>query len=363
MNRRSFLLSTLAACAAAKAPKVASMKPAPKKKVLILGGTGFIGPHIVRALVERGHTVTLFNRGKTHAELFPELEKLHGDRDGHLEALANRPWDAVIDPSGFVPRLVKMSAELLAPNVGHYVFISTISVYKDMDRPGMDETAPVDTIADPTNEDVKANYGALKALCERAAERAMPGRVANLRPGLIIGPGDPTGRFTHWPSRLARGGEVLAPGDGGTPVQYIDARDLAAWIARVVEDKVVGTYNALGPEKPITMKEVVDACNAAGGNKATVTWVAADFLDKQEVHGWSDMPLWIDNKGEMAGFGTLANARAVAKGLTFRPILDTAKDTLAWLQTVPDAERPKLASTGIARDREEKVLAAWKARG
>lgn len=363
MNRRTFLLSTLAACAAPKVTKLAALSPAPKKKVLVLGGTGFIGPHIVRALVARGHTVTLFNRGKTHAELFPELEKLRGDRDGHLEALANRPWDAVVDPSGFVPRLVKMSAELLAPNVGQYVFISTISVYKEMTKLGMDETAAVETIDDPTNEDVKTNYGALKALSEQAAERAMPGRVANLRPGLIIGPGDPTGRFTHWPSRLAQGGEVLAPGDGTTPVQYIDVRDLAAWIARVIEDRTVGVYNAIGPEKPITMKQVVDACNEAAGNKATVTWVAADFLDKQEVHGWSDMPLWIDNKGEMAGFGTLANARAIAKGLTFRPILDTAKDTLAWLATVPDAERPKLASTGISRDREEKVLAAWRARG
>lgn len=360
MNRRSFLLSTLAACAATKVPP---MKPTPTKKVLVLGGTGFIGPHIVRALLARGHTVTLFNRGKTHTELFPELEKLRGDRDGHLEALANRTWDAVIDPSGFVPRIVKMSAELLAPKVGHYIFISSISVYKTMDRPGMDETAAVETIDDPTNEDVKANYGALKALCEQAAERAMPGRVANIRSGLIIGPGDPTGRFTHWPSRLAQGGEVLAPGDGSTPVQYIDVRDLAAWIARVVDDRTIGVYNALGPAEPITMKQVVDACNEAAGNKATVTWVDAAFLEKQEVTGWADMPLWIDNQGDFAGFGLMANARAIAKGLTFRPILDTAKDTLAWLATVPQADRPKLASTGISRDREEKVLAAWKSRG
>jgi 2'-hydroxyisoflavone reductase len=360
MNRRSFLLSTLAACAATKVPP---MKPTPTKKVLVLGGTGFIGPHIVRALLARGHTVTLFNRGKTHTELFPELEKLHGDRDGHLEALANRTWDAVIDPSGFVPRIVKMSAELLAPTVGHYIFISSISVYKTMDRPGMDETAAVETIDDPTNEDVKANYGALKALCEQAAERAMPGRVANIRSGLIIGPGDPTGRFTHWPSRLAQGGEVLAPGDGSTPVQYIDVRDLAAWIARAVDDRTIGVYNALGPAEPITMKQVVDACNEAGGNKSTVTWVDADFLEKQKVTGWADMPLWIDNQGDFAGFGLMANARAVAKGLTFRPILDTAKDTLAWLATMPQADRPKLASTGISRDREEKVLAAWKSRG
>jgi 2'-hydroxyisoflavone reductase len=243
------------------------------------------------------------------------------------------------------------------------VFISTISVYKSFATAGMDETAPVETIDDPTNEDVKANYGALKALSEQAAERAMPGRVTNVRAGLIIGPGDPTGRFTHWPSRLAQGGEVLAPGDGQTTVQYIDVRDLAAWLVKVVEDRTVGVYNALGPKDLITMKQVVDACNEAAGNKATVTWVDADFLEKQEVHGWSDMPLWLPPAGDFAAIGKMSNARAVAKGLTFRPILDTAKDTLAWLQTVPDAERPKLASTGISRDREEKVLAAWKTRG
>jgi len=359
MNRRHFMIGTLAACATAKLPP-----PAPKKQtVLILGGTGFIGPHIVRALVARGHTVTLFNRGKTHAELFPELEKLRGDRDGKLDALRGRQWDAVIDPSGFVPRIVKMSAELLAPNVGHYVFISTISVYKTLDKPGLDETAPLETIDDPTNEDVKKNYGALKALSEQAAEKAMPGRVASVRPGLIIGPGDPTGRFTHWPWRLAQGGEVLAPGDGSTQVQYIDARDLAAWLAVLVERRTMGTYNALGPAQPTTMKQVVDACNAAGGNQATVTWVDASFLDKQEVHGWSDMPLWIDPVGEMAGFGQQSNARAVAAGLTFRPILDTAKDTLVWLATLPQDVRTKVASSGISADREQKVLAAWKAHG
>lgn len=364
MNRRSFLLASLAACAApAVTSKPTAIVPPPTKKVLVLGGTGFIGPHIVRALIARGHTVTLFNRGKTHTELFPELEKLHGDRDGHLEALANRTWDAVIDDSGFVPRIVKMSAELLAPSVNQYVFISTISVYKAFDRPNLDETAPVDTLLDPTSEDVKKDYGALKAACEQTVENAMPGRAAIVRPGLIVGPGDPSGRFTHWPSRLAEGGEVLAPGDGSTPVQWIDVRDLAAWLVTVVEQNITGTYNAIGPAQTTTMKQVVDACNQAGGNKATVTWVDATFLDKQEVHGWSDLPMWFDASGDMAGFGTLQNRRAIARGLTFRPIAETAKDTLAWLATVPEAERPKLASTGISKDRESKVLAAWKARG
>jgi 2'-hydroxyisoflavone reductase len=373
IDRRTFVLGSLAAGAAAAcgstADRAAATASEPKpaapparKKILVLGGTGFIGPHIVSAALARGHTVTLFNRGKTHPGLFPDVEKLLGDRDGHLEALANRSWDAVVDPSGYVPRIVKMSAELLAPSVKHYVFISTISVYAKMDVVGADESAPVETIDDPSNEDVKANYGALKALSEKAAEAAMPGRVANIRPGLIIGPGDPTGRFTHWPTRLAEGGEVLAPGDGSTPVQYIDGRDLGAWIVRVVENGTTGTMNALGPEKRVTMKEVLDECNRALGNKAQLTWVGTDVLEKEEVRPWSEMPLWIPNQGEYAGAGTLDNRKAVKAGLTFRPIGETAKDTLAWLPTAPADERVKARTSGIKPEKEAKVLAAWKAR-
>jgi len=337
------------------------VKPAPKK-VLILGGTNFIGPHIVEAARARGHTLTLFNRGKTHAELFPDVEKLVGDRDGKLEALKNRSWDVVVDTSGFVPRIVKMSAELLAPSVGHYIFISTISVYAKHDVANADESAPLETMDDPTNEEVPKHYGALKALSEKAAEAAMPGRVATIRPGLIVGPLDPTGRFTHWPARLSEGNEVLCPGDGTTPVQIIDARDLAAWVAKVIEDKTIGTYNALGPAQRMTMKQMIDGCNAAGGNKGKPVWVDAAFLEKEAVEPWSEMPAWIDAKGEWAGFGTMANARAVQAGLTFRPIADTAKDTLGWLATLPDDERAKKRSSAIKPDKEAKVLAAWKAR-
>jgi 2'-hydroxyisoflavone reductase len=333
-----------------------------KKSILILGGTGFLGPHVVEAALARGHTVTLFNRGKTRPHLFPTVEKLQGDRDGKLDALRGRTWDAVVDTSAYVPRITKLSAELLAPSVGHYVNISTISVYARHDKPGADETAPVETLDDPTTEDVKKHYGALKALCERAAEAAMPGRVANVRPGLIIGPGDPTGRFTHWPWRMAQGGEVLCPGDGSTPTQYIDGRDLGAWIVKLVEDGTAGVFNAVGPERRITMKEILEACNAAGGNQATLTWVDAAFLEQQEVSPWGELPMWFDARGEMAGFGTISNARAVAAGLTFRPILDTAKDTLAWLPAVPDDKRQRFSSSGIGRDKEAKVLAAWRAR-
>jgi 2'-hydroxyisoflavone reductase len=373
IDRRQILLGSFAAGAAAAcgsrtdrtAATAAEPRPAAqpaKKKILVLGGTGFIGPHIVNAAIARGHTVTLFNRGKTHPGLFSDVEKLHGDRDGQLEALANRSWDAVIDPSGYVPRIVKMSAELLAPRVQQYVFISTISVYAKMDVVNADESSAVETIADPANEDVKANYGALKALSEKAAEAAMPGRVASIRPGLIIGPGDPTGRFTHWPTRLAEGGEVLAPGDGSTPVQYIDGRDLGAWIIRVVENGTTGTMNALGPEKRVTMKDVLDECNRALGNKAQLVWVGNDLLEKEEVHPWSEMPLWIPNQGDFAGFGTLDNRKAVKAGLTFRPIGETAKDTLAWLDTLPAEERTKARTSGIKPDKEAKVLALWKTR-
>jgi 2'-hydroxyisoflavone reductase len=376
LDRRRFLYGSLAGALAAACgsrqdrppvvsaesrPDPTTAKPTPKS-ILILGGTGFLGPHVVEAARAHGHTVTLFNRGKTHPGLFPDVEKLQGDRDGKLEALEGRTWDAVVDTSGYVPRIVKMSAELLAPNIKQYIFISTISVYDADKIPNADESAKLLTIADPTNENVPENYGALKALCEQAAEAAMPGRVANLRSGLIIGPGDPTGRFTHWPTRIAAGGEVLCPGGGSTRVQYIDGRDLGLWIVKLIEDGTVGTFNALGPAKPITMREVLEACNEVAGNKAQLTWVDSDFLDKQGVAPWAEMPMWIEAKGDMAGFGTMQNARALGAGLTFRPIRDTAKDTLAWIETVPEPERAKARSTGIKREKEDQVLAAWKAR-
>lgn len=377
IDRRRFMFGSLAAAAAAAcgshgsspAQTGSTTKPAPepepKKNILILGGTGFIGPHIIEAALARGHTMTMFNRGKTHPELFPDVEKLRGDRDGKLDALKGRSWDAVIDTSGYVPRIVKMSAELLAPNVKQYIFVSSISVYAQGAAPAnADETAPLEKLLDPNSEDIRGNdfknYGALKALSEQAAEAAMPGRVANIRPGLIVGPGDRTGRFTHWPWRLSQGGDVLCPGDGSTPVQWIDGRDLAAWIIHLVEKNIVGTMNALGPEKPITMKEVITACNEAAGNKATPVWVDWEFLKKHDVVPWMEMPMWIPLE-EDPGFGTTSNARALKAGIRFRPVGETAKDTLAWLATLPEDERTKFRSSGIARDKEDKILAAWKA--
>ena len=306
IERRELLVGSLAglaatACSDKQAPKGKAPdepRPAPTledakpnaKKILILGGTGFLGPHVVDAALARGHTVTLFNRGKTHPTLFPGVEKLVGDRDGKLEALANRSWDAVVDTSGYVPRIVKQSVALLAPKIEQYLFISTMSVYANSTKPGVDESAAVRTLANPASEDVGRDYGALKAACERVCEATMPGRVANLRAGWIVGPLDPTGRFTYWPNRMAAGGEVLAPGDGRTPVQLIDGRDLGAWIVKVIEGKHVGVFNALGPSNhpqvTLTMKQLIDACNQAAGNKATVTGSPRSFSrDTMYRHG------------------------------------------------------------------------------
>ena len=343
---------------ASAATPTPAARPAPRK-LLILGGTGFLGPHVVEAALARGHTMTLFNRGKTHAELFPELEKLRGDRDGDLGALAGRSWDAVIDTSGYFPRQTRATAELLGPNAAHYVFISSISVYADPVAARSDESAPLATIPDPTSEDMQGGkyYGALKALAEQAAERAMPGRVTNVRPGLIAGPGDPTDRFTYWPARLARGGEVLAPGDGSDPGQFIDARDLAAWLVHAIEGGHMGVYNAVGPATPMSMKELVGACaSAAGAAAGTPTWVPTPFLEKQEVAPWVELPVWT---GGEPGFATIDARKAIARGLTFRPVVDTARDTLAWWQSLPEERRQK-PKAGLAPEKEAAVLAAWK---
>jgi 2'-hydroxyisoflavone reductase len=334
------------------------------KRILILGGTGFLGPQLVEAARARGHTVTLFNRGKTRPHLFPDVEKLQGDRDPKngegLKALEGRSWDAVVDTSGYVPRVVRASAELLAPNVGHYVFISTISVYKELPRPGMDEDAPLATVDDPTNENVREHYGALKALCEKAAEAAFPGRTTNIRPGLIVGPDDPTQRFSYWPVRVAQGGEVLAPGSGSDPVQFIDVRDLAEWTILTLENRDVGTFNATGPARPLTMKELLEACKQASQSNATFTWADAAFLEKHNVRAWMDMPVWVTPGGEMAGMSAVSNARAVARGLKFRPAVDTARDTLTWFNGLPPERQAELRKrAGLPPEREREVLAAW----
>lgn len=360
-NRREFVKAAAVATAGIALADAlpAASKPKPMK-ILILGGTAFLGPQIVEAALARGHVLTLFNRGKTNPGLFPDIEKLHGDRDGDLKSLEGRKWDAVVDTSGFVPRIVTMSATLLAPNVKQYVFISTISVFGDGLKPGTAEDGPLATMPDESNEEVGKYYGALKSLCEKAADKAMPGRAWIVRPGLIVGPGDKSDRYTYWPVRVAREGEVLAPGDGKDPVQYIDVRDLAKWIVLGVERDLTGTYNATGPAKTLTMKAMLDAIKQGVGGDAKFTWVSAAFLEKEKVAPWSDLPVWVPSQDGTEGFTQISCAKGIAAGLTFRSAAATAKDTLGWFKTLPVDRRGKLLA-GISADKEKELLAAWHA--
>jgi 2'-hydroxyisoflavone reductase len=375
-SRRTFLqLSSLAAAAtllpgglaqAAEAGAKGKGKGGKKKSILILGGTGFLGPAVVAAAQARGHTVTLFNRGKTRPELFPGVEKLRGDRDPKkdegLKALEGRKWEAVIDNSGYYPRMVGASASLLAPNVGHYVYISSVSAYAENATPGQDESAPTATLKDPNVEEMGKNfenYGGLKRACEEAAEKAMPGRVANVRPGYIVGPEDRSDRFTYWPVRYAKGGEMLAPGAPTDPLQIIDVRDLAEWLVHLVETNTVGIFNAVGPQKPWNMGALFDACKKATGQKGTkLVWVPGDFLEKQGENGDGDIPIWAPYMGKYKGMHLYSNAKAVKAGLRFRNPATTVKDTLAWFNAQPAERRAKLRA-GLSPERERALLDAW----
>jgi len=330
-------------------------------KLLILGGTVFVGRHLVEAALKRGHVVTLFNRGQHNADLYPEVEKLRGDRDHDdgLAPLRGRRWDAVVDTCGYVPRVVRASAALLSDAVNHYTFISSVSVYKDFTIRNLNEDAPTGTIEDDTTETVDGEtYGPLKVLCERAAEERMPGRVLTVRPGLIVGPHDPTDRFTYWPRRVAQGGDVLAPRPPEQLVQFIDARDLAAWTVRMVEEKRTGVYNATGPDYPLTLGETLDTCERISGGGARFVWADASFLLAHGVEPWVGLPLWIPVDGDMSGLQEIDCRRAIAAGLTFRPLAETVRDTLAWDATRPEDEERK---AGISREREAELLRTWRA--
>ena len=338
-----------------------SLKPL---RILILGGTGFIGPYQVRYALSRGHKVTTFNRGKTHpGELPGEVEQLIGDRNGRLEALKDRQWDVVIDNPTTLPAWVRDAAQILKGNVDRYVFVSTISVYADTSK-GVDETAPLAKYdgADPFKETLEAmrasgykTYGPLKALSEQETEKWFPGKVLIIRPGLIVGPRDETDRFTYWPVRIDRGGDVLAPGMSSDPVQFIDARDLAEWTIRMVENRETGTYNATGPAKSLGIGGMLDGIKRALNANAKFTWVPADFLKQQKVEAWSDMPVWT---GEESGMARASISRALAEGLTFRPLADTARDTLAWFQSQPPDRQARMKA-GLSPEREAEVLAVW----
>ncbi|MCC6929904.1 MAG: SDR family oxidoreductase [Gemmatimonadaceae bacterium] len=344
-------------------PEPALLPPrAPKPlRILILGGTGFIGPHQVRYAIERGHKVTLFNRGKTNPGLFPDVEKLQGDRaKGDYESLKGRDWDVVIDNPTTFPRWVRQAAAVLKGHTRQFVFVSTISVYEKNDTSNADESAAVAKTTEPDVEEMRL-YGALKALAEDEARKAFGDGTTIIRPGLIVGPGDLSDRFTYWPVRLERGGEVLAPGTPSDPSQVIDARDLSEFIVRCCEDGTTGTFNCTGPRSTLTIAEMLGGIRAAMVTDAYLTFVPADFLAAQKVRPWSDMPVWIPPVGETAGFMRRNIDKAVKAGLTFRPLADTVRATLDFYHAEP-AERQAKLRAGLDPAREKEVLALWRAK-
>ena len=327
-------------------------------RILILGGTIFVGRAMVNAAQQRGHEVTLFNRGKSGPDLFPEVETLHGNRDGGLDALKGREWDAVIDTSGYVPRIVRQSAELLKDRVKHYTFISTISVYQEPITPGADEDAPLSSLPDETIEDPRGEYyGPLKVMCERVVQEIYPENSFIPRPCIVVGPEDRWDRFAYWLHRINQGGEVLAPGKPERKIQFIDARDLADWVVKMVEAKATGIYNAVGPQEPLAMGDFLAVCKQASGSNAQLTWVDDSFLEANGVGPMWEMPFWMPESDPSAqGTFALDNSKARQAGLIFRPVEEIAADTLKW-----DHGRPEHRwRAGLLPDRERELLEKWK---
>lgn len=353
MKRREFLALTAAAL-------TAPLWAGPKKPldILILGGTGFIGPHQVETALGRGHNVTIFNRGRTSPGMFPQLEKLLGDRDDDLSALKGRQWDAVIDNSGFVPRWVRQSTELLKGNVGHYLYLSSLSIYADNTIIGQDESGEVQRLEDLNDENTSyANYGGMKAASEDYVRAAFPKASTLVRSGLVVGPGDPTDRFTYWPVRVHKGGEVLAPGTPKDPIQCIDVRDLALWAIKALEEHCSGTYNVTGPYHQLTMGEFLETVKNTTNAEAQFTWVPADFLREAKVSPWTDLPLWVPPDSGFRGFVQVDVSKAVEAGLTFRPMSVTVQDSLAWHRTMNSRNALK---AGLSAERESELLRRWK---
>lgn len=322
-------------------------------RILIIGGTVFVGREIAIQAHARGHQVTLFNRGKSDPGCLPEFEQIRGDRDGGLDGLRGRTWDAVVDTCGYVPRIVEASARLLAPSVGHYTFISSESVYADLGGGEPDEDAPLATTEYPDAEEITGeSYGPLKALCEAAVTEAMDGRALLVRPGLIVGPYDPSDRFTYWPVRASEGGRLLAPGRPDAGVQVIDVRDLAAWTLDQVEAGTLGAANLAGPVEGCTMRAMLEACVAAAGATTELVWIPDEWLCARELVPWGDLPLWHPETDITAHID-----RAVLLGLKTRPVVETARDTLEWRTAPERADRPLRA--GIARARMDELLTEW----
>lgn len=326
-------------------------------KILILCGTQFVGRHMTQAALDAGHSVTLFNRGKTNADLFPQVEKLVGDRDRGLNALKGRGWDTVIDVNGYVPRLVRDSAELLKGAVERYAFLSTVSVYADFSQP-IDEESPLATLEDESVEEITGEtYGGLKALCEKVVEEVFPERGLIIRPGYVVGPHDHTDQFTYWVRRAAQGGEMVAPGSPEENVRIIDGRDLAEWTLRMVAQGATGVYNAVGPDYHLTFGEILETAKRVSGSDAAFSWISQDFAEEHDLMDTA-LPLW--NAGaNYIGIRRTDNEKALAAGLTFRPLETTIADTLAWRETATGVE---FRQVGLTAEKEREVLEKWRER-
>lgn len=318
-------------------------------KILILGGTSFLGPHLTEELQERGHEVTLFNRG-THAPS-PNVKSLQGNRDGDLDALKNRRWDAIIDTSGHLPRVVEASSKMLSTATNHYTFISSISVYENFHSFDIDENYPLAKLEDESDEKInEKTYGALKASCEKVIKQHFPDHLI-IRPGLIVGPRDPTNRFSYWPLRIMEGGEILAPGSPTQALQFIDVRDLAKWIVSMIERQEIGIYNATGPALPLSFEELLKGCAPISNKAVSFTWVNENFLIENKVQDWTELPLWLSYKRNMPGFMHIDARKAINDGLTFRPLTQT-------ISAILDSEEQR--QIGMDRKKEHELLRLWK---
>jgi 2'-hydroxyisoflavone reductase len=365
-NRRQFIQAGMLGAAAivGGVPEIAAARNERRGhealSLLVLGGTGFIGPHMVREALRRGHSVTLFNRGRTNSELFPDLETIKGDRDGGLQGLKGRDWDAVVDNSGYVPRHVKDSARLLAGHTQRYLYVSTVSVYADFDVRNS-EDSPLATIADESVEEVTGEtYGPLKALCERrAAAEIDPDQLTILRPTYIAGPGDHTDRFSYWPIRTRKGGEMIWPGSSSDSVQVVDVRDLANFVVDCLEKDISGTYNMANPAGAYTMKNMLDDSQAVTAATVEPVWISEDFAYEQGLIGGRGLPIWHPRTGESAAGGSFSSERARKAGLKSRPERETMRDLLNWWDTLP-AERTGKLRAGLDADREAALIAVWK---
>jgi 2'-hydroxyisoflavone reductase len=367
-NRRRFIKGSLLAGAAVTTPgvltagqQVETTGTNKNLNILVLGGTGFIGPHMVREALRRGHSITLFNRGRTNSQLFPDLETIKGDRAGNLEMLADRRWDAVIDNSGYVPRHVQNSARLLSKNTAQYLFISSISAYASFAVPN-DEESPVAKIADETVEEItNESYGALKALCENRARTEMgDDRVTVLRPTYICGPGDRTDRFSYWPVRTMRGGEMLWPGSPAHPMQIIDVRDLANFTIDCLEKKIAGTFNTVTPKGAYNWGDFLADSQAVTATEVTPVWVDEKYLEDNKVGDEGELTIWHPVTGIYAAASSISGVRARAAGLKNRPIKETIRGLIDWWKTLPEERTQKLRA-GLSAERESEVIAAWKA--